>query len=83
MKAKKFNKRLSLNKKTIANLNGGMMGNVYGGIILPTKPPAATCLECTTNETIYPCETCYTCETCVTMCDTCDTWCPYFCKAPR
>lgn len=31
MKTKNFNKKLSLNKKTISNLNYGQMGNVNGG----------------------------------------------------
>jgi len=31
MKPKKFSQRLSLNKKTIANLNWQDMKNVYGG----------------------------------------------------
>lgn len=31
MKTKKFNKKLSLNKKTISNLNYGQMRNVNGG----------------------------------------------------
>ena len=32
MNTKKFNKRLFLNKKTIADLNGKEMSDVYGGI---------------------------------------------------
>lgn len=31
MKTKNFNKRLSLNKKTVVNLNHGEMKNVQGG----------------------------------------------------
>lgn len=31
MKTKKFNKRLALNKNTVANLNNGDMRSIYGG----------------------------------------------------
>jgi len=31
MKTKKFNKRLALNKRTIANLEKNAMGNIHGG----------------------------------------------------
>jgi hypothetical protein len=31
MKTKKLNKRLSLNKKTVANLNGTEMNGIQGG----------------------------------------------------
>ena len=38
MKARKFSKKLVLNKKTIANLNNGEMRIAYGGA--PTQVPA-------------------------------------------
>jgi len=41
MKTKKFNKRLSLNKKTIADLNGKEMKNAIGGV----SGVDTTCLE--------------------------------------
>jgi hypothetical protein len=51
MKAKKFTKRLVLNKKTIVNLNGITMTKVFGGatvgdikIILSVCP--TTCYTC-------------------------------------
>jgi hypothetical protein len=34
MKPMKFNKKLSLNKKTVANLNGKEMNYVFGGVAL-------------------------------------------------
>ena len=44
MKSKKFSKKLSLNKKTIARLNNNVMDKVYGGYW--TKPFDT---ECVTN----------------------------------
>jgi hypothetical protein len=41
MKAKKFDKKLSLNKKTISDLNISEMGNIQGGL-----PSGATCPNC-------------------------------------
>jgi hypothetical protein len=86
MKIKKIERKLSLNKKTVANLNGSMMGNVYGADLPPNEHntefpscymPPTECPDCT----LVTCQTCNTCETqaCAT-CDTCrrcDTWaCP-------
>jgi hypothetical protein len=78
MKAKKLNKRLSLNKKTIANLNNGEMRNAFGREI---KIPVTTYAlpDCES------CETCQTCETCVTCAvhgSDCVSQCPYVCPAP-
>jgi hypothetical protein len=42
MKTKKFNKRLALNKKTIADLNNSQMDAVYGGD-LGSKPFTVCC----------------------------------------
>ena len=55
MKTKKLSKKLSLNRKTIANLNGDMMGNVYGGMY---TIPAITCVTC--DRSVCPTH-CYTC----------------------
>jgi len=45
MKSKVFVKKLTLNKKTIANLKKGKMREVYGGI--PTVPTAG--ISCMPN----------------------------------
>jgi hypothetical protein len=37
MKSKQFNKKMTLNKKTVANLNNGEMREVNGGDICPHK----------------------------------------------
>lgn len=55
MKTKNFKRRLTLNKKTIANLNYGQLVQVKGGAVTPTCPTCETCL------TYCSC----TCETCV------------------
>ena len=78
MKTKKLKRKLSLNKKTVANLNGSMMANVRGAEYTPScYLPPTECPNCT----LVTCQTCNTCETqaCAT-CDTCrrcPTWdCP-------
>jgi len=79
MKTKKIDKKLRLNKKTVANLNGSMMGNVNaGGGTLGCGTEIQTgCTPCTvTCQTV--CQTCgcptqNTCET--QACMTCET-CP-------
>jgi natural product precursor len=43
MKTKSFEKKLTLNKKTIADLSNGEMKDVYGGI---PKPFTLTCSSC-------------------------------------
>jgi hypothetical protein len=63
MKTRKFEKKLSLNKKTVSNLNGKAMGEVQGG---------ATFINCPTGLT-------YCRTDCVTNCPLCpsmDTKCP-------
>jgi hypothetical protein len=87
MKTKKFKKKLSLNKTTIATLGNGQMSEVQGGdtgysecVCADTKPntcPPQTCLTCT----------CLNCNTSapyvclVTECDCSDTQpiCEYTC----
>jgi hypothetical protein len=84
MKSKKFEKKLALNKKTIADLNGDMMGRVHGGI--ENTQTASCCMgptdcpNCTQTCNTY-CGTCAptcapTCDaTCVNTCPTCDVTC--------
>jgi natural product precursor len=65
MKTKKFEKKLSLNKKTIANLNNGDMKHLQGGI----KPTGCTCPFCRVTENSL-------CPTAAITCQTCDTKAP-------
>jgi hypothetical protein len=50
MKAKKFNRKLKLNKKTIAHLDSEVMDKVYGGVrsrpteCIDTKLPYMCCI---------------------------------------
>ena len=52
MKAKKFEKKLELNKKTIADLSNREMGEVQGGLAsgftCPNCPPPLTVSRCET-----------------------------------
>lgn len=64
MKSKVSVKKLSLNKKTIADLKSDKMRVVYGGITVPQ--PATPPIGCT-----------YTClHTCANTCATCGTGLP-------
>jgi len=51
MKSKKLNQKLTLNKKTIANISADIMGKVYGGVqsriteCIDTKLPYVCCIE--------------------------------------
>lgn len=54
MKTKKLDKKLDLNKKTIALLNNGEMNVIDGGYSVP----GFTCLPCPTYETGDPCKVC-------------------------
>ena len=74
MKVKKFSKKLTLNKKTIANLNPNELKVVRGGddtLICP--PPTKHSICCTID--VHTCDTCFTyCGTCAyTECGTCPT----------
>ena len=60
MKTKKFDKKLSLNKKTISNLDHSQMKHAYGGApsnvaykvsVAVEPPPPTTCYSC-------PCAVC-------------------------
>ena len=72
MKSKKFDKRLSLNKKTISDLNFGEMNRAYGGaatnvayrktVGVFTPPPTCyTCIECPPVDSKCPVYTCLEC----------------------
>jgi hypothetical protein len=54
MKTKKFNKRLGLNKKTIANLDKSDMNMVYGGVWPDTKVLTICITNCMTDCACYP-----------------------------
>lgn len=68
MKARKFSKKLVLNKKTIANLNNGEMRIAYGGaptqIPVPPSPETKTCdpppdpTSCVCTDPITGCPAC-------------------------
>jgi natural product precursor len=53
MKTRRFNKKLTLNKKTIVNLDRSEMKDLYGGDILSTH--IATCSRCVTVCGSDPC----------------------------
>ncbi|NIM13661.1 MAG: hypothetical protein GTO45_16205 [Candidatus Aminicenantes bacterium] len=59
MKTKKFEKKLELNKKTIANLSNGQLGLVKGG---DKNVPVESESECCGTNTCGSCDTCLTCE---------------------
>jgi hypothetical protein len=69
MKTKKFNKKLSLGKQTIANINNGEMNVIKGG--RPSVVPLCNTVDdwtCVQTDI-----------TCATYCDTCNTFCPQSC----
>ena len=74
MKAKKFNKKLSLKKTTISNLSGLEMGVAKGGIYSELPCSGETCfvsvctcdLACTVGCTIAG-TNCYSCSPCNTI----------------
>lgn len=59
MKAKKFNKKLGLNKSTVVNLNNSDLRKVYGGNVTELQETrcATGCILCPT-EKISRCITC-------------------------
>ncbi len=63
MKPKKLSKKLSLNRKTIANLTGNVMTNVKGGGTITTVSLCET--KCTCIDTICG-------NTCPTNCGSCN-----------
>jgi hypothetical protein len=69
MKPKKVEKKLFLNKKTVADLNNQQMNRLRGGI--PTTG---------TGEVCCPSETC-SCETCFTDCN--QNTCPRYCTEEK
>jgi len=64
MKKKSFQKRLTLNKKTVANLNAGQLGQLKGGNTGDTN--CRTC-DCPTAQ--YNCTTQDPNQICVNTCD--------------
>ncbi len=60
MKTKKIDKKLVLNKMTIANLRELQMDKIHGG----GPSEWGTCNTC-----IYPTNPCWTCSECVTVCN--------------
>ena len=68
MKAKKFNKKLLLNKKTVANLNNDKMSGVRGGMYTVQLTCGAFC------------DTDFTCED-LTVCGVCWTQRPTVCES--
>jgi len=70
MKTKKFDKKLTLNKKTISSLNNGQMKHVYGGEVSNVAyrkryvaiTPPFTCYSCPNCPDPSIChETCFEC----------------------
>jgi DNA-binding Xre family transcriptional regulator len=57
MKPKKLSKKLTLGKRTIANMNDGEMNRIRGGSIPYVTCPILTCGGCTLPSL---CPTCYT-----------------------
>jgi hypothetical protein len=69
MKTKKFSKKLSLNKKTIANLGHGEKKKILAGYITYTCGYGGQ-----TCPGEYTCDGGYTCDVgCTQTCNTCDT----------
>ena len=54
MKTKKFSKKLTLNKKTIANLKDKEMKEVNGGATNPSDNPYVCCIPKTTTPPLCP-----------------------------
>jgi len=75
MKPKKFSKRLSLNKKTIADLNNGQLDNVKGGLTQNPCPGTVDCpfsYTCPSGGLRGQCCEPYSEDTCLRFsCDTC------------
>jgi hypothetical protein len=67
MKSKNFNKRLVLNKKTVANLGNNEMRDIQGGFFAdPTKSQLTNCIESLISDCISCIITCCVCPT--TLC---------------
>jgi hypothetical protein len=66
MKIKKFEKKLALNKKTIANLNGNEMNTIKGGLLWQSKVDPEACANETGDIVCESCVSCY--ETCPVAC---------------
>ncbi len=72
MKSKKFNKKLSLNKNTVSNLNGFSMSKVKGGDVAPPTQVTHCEVSCFSKclETCFDftCAVDCTLSGCVTVC---------------
>ena len=68
MKTRKLNKKLVLNKKTVANLNIEEMNRLFAGKNAPPEPIPET-------------EICIPSDTCISVCDSALTGIP-FCVCP-
>lgn len=69
MKGKKLGSKLSLNKKTISDLNDFVMGKVQGGNKTGITCPDRLCITLDISCAVTQCGTCY--HTCPpTWCDT-------------
>jgi hypothetical protein len=81
MKTKTFNKRLTLNKSTVAHLDNSVMAYVRGGDPV-TLDTCDTCNGTTCIVTLCNDNTCVTCDgnTCVVSCPT--GWKEYTCWGP-
>jgi natural product precursor len=66
MKTKNFDKKLALNKRTIANLNSREMRNLHGGVYTNRR-------ECETNEPSCRPTVCETFN--LRECNSDETWC--------
>jgi hypothetical protein len=55
MKTKKFNKKLTLNKATIADLHNGEMGKIQGGFDNTNVSKCLACLETTYSDCLSQC----------------------------
>lgn len=72
MKTRKFDKKLTLNKETVSNLNNGQMKLAYGG-----APPTDVVYEKTVGGVAPPIVTCNTCGVCQPGIE--DSACPSAC----
>jgi len=66
MKVKKFDKRLSLNKVTVANLGTSAMHKIQGGAVTVTANCHSCNISCNTKDPEF-CTDCCTDPTCETM----------------
>jgi hypothetical protein len=79
MRTKKFRKRLTLNKQTVATLNSPQMNKLFGGrrFTAYTECEVTQCVEtcpgCGSDSCPEPTDTCQNCGTLYETCQTCDS----------